>query len=396
LDRADYRQVPPRIVQVNAVYDPSAESPDALLDGYRTLTELSSALRAAGADVHVVQRFRTSANVARDDVPYTFVADTEAPWLAALESSRAVVDAVKAARPEVVHANGLIFPALVANLRGALDPTVAIVAQHHGGLFPDLGWGPLGAWRRSTWRSNLAQADAVSFTTEDQADDWRRDGILGDQHVLGIVESGTRMAALPLDRARAVSGLRGSPLILWVGRLTANKDPIAVLDGLDLALPHLPQTARVAMVYSNDTMHAEVSARIAKSDLLRDRIDRVGVVAASEMPAYYSSADIFISGSRDEGSGYALVESMACGLAPVVTDIPSFRKIVGTCGNRWEAGNAEACAAALIHLCSGDLAKARAEAREHYQRELTWPAIAEQTVGAYRSLIERRRPAAKP
>src|SRR4249920_1387759 len=150
--------MPPRIVQVNAVYDPSADTPDALLDRYPTLTGLGSALRNAGADVSVVQRFRASARIVRDGVTYDLVADTEPPWLPALESSRALVQAVTAARPEVVHVNGLIFPALVANLRIALEPGTAIVVQHHGGSFPDLGWGPLGAWRRNTWRNNLAHA----------------------------------------------------------------------------------------------------------------------------------------------------------------------------------------------------------------------------------------------
>jgi glycosyltransferase involved in cell wall biosynthesis len=382
--------VSPRIVQVNAVYDPSADAPDALLDRYPTLTGLSSALRNAGGDVHVVQRFRASARIVRDGVTYELVADTEPPWLPALESSRAVVEAVKASKPEVVHVNGLIFPALVANLRSALAPDTAIVVQHHGGSFPDLGWGPLGAWRRNTWRNNLAHADAFSFTSDEQADDWRRAGILGDQRVLGIVESGTHMSPLPLDRARAASGLRGSPLILWVGRLTANKDPLTVLDGLDLALPHL-RDARVAMIYGNDTMHAEVSARIARSDVLRERVTRVGKVGFDDMPAFYSSADIFISGSLDEGSGYSLIESMACGLAPVVTDIPAFRGIAGKCGVRWEAGNSAACAAALLHLCAGDLPRARAEARQQFERELCWPAIATQTLGAYQTVLDGRR-----
>jgi len=382
--------MPPRIVQVNAVYDPSAATPDALLDRYPTLTGLSSALRKAGADVHVVQRFRAAARTVRDGVPYDMVADTEPPWLPALESSRALVQAVTALKPDVVHVNGLIFPALVANLRSAIEPGTAIVVQHHGGSFPHLGWGPLGAWRKNTWRNHLAHADAFSFTSEEQADDWRRAGILGDQRVLGIVESGTHMSPLPLDRARAASGLRGSPLIVWVGRLTANKDPLTVLDGLDLALPSLGE-ARVAMIYSNDTMHAEVSARIARSDLLRERVTRVGKVAFEEMAAFYSSADIFISGSLDEGSGYSLIESMACGLAPVVTDIPAFRGIVGKCGVRWEAGNSAACAAALLHLCAGDLPRARAEARQQFERELCWPAIAARTVSAYQSVFENRR-----
>ena len=58
------------------------------------------------------------------------------------------------------------------------------------------------------------------------------------------------------------------------------------------------------------------------------------------MPNYYSAADVFISGSHYEGSGYALIEAMSAGLVPIVTDIPSFRSIAGDCGERWQPGDA--------------------------------------------------------
>ena len=38
-------------------------------------------------------------------------------------------------------------------------------------------------------------------------------------------------------------GATGDPLILWVGRLTTNKDPLTVLDGLERALPQMPNGA---------------------------------------------------------------------------------------------------------------------------------------------------------
>ena len=47
------------------------------------------------------------------------------------------------------------------------------------------------------------------------------------------------------------------------------------------------------------------------------------------MPNYYGAADVFVSGSHSEGSGYALIEAMSAGVVPVVTDIPSFRAIAG-------------------------------------------------------------------
>ncbi len=379
---------PLRVVQVNAVYDASAGSPEALLDHFHTLTGLSDALSAAGASVAVVQRFSAAATVTRGDVAYSFVSDPEPAWLPARSSSRTVVDAVAARRPDLVHVNGLMFPSLVADLRQTLDPKVAIIVQHHGGSFPSFGWGPLGTWRRAQWRRDLRSIDAVSFTAAEQAEVWREAGMLGDQQVLGLLESSTTMTQVPRDRARAASNLRGSPLLLWVGRLTPNKDPLTVLDGLDLALPHLPD-ARFAMIYQEDTMHAQVSARIARSEVLRGRVIRIGRVPHDQMAAFYSSADILISGSHDEGSGYAVIEAMACGVAPVVTDIPSFRAIAGASGRRWTPGDASALAAALRDLCDSGVAAARVIARQRFERELSWPAIAAKTLHLYGEVVER-------
>src|SRR5450759_4344953 len=43
------------------------------------------------------------------------------------------------------------------------------------------------------------------------------------------------------------------------------------------------------------------------------------------MEAIYNSADFLLQASRREFSGCAVLEAMACGVIPVVTDIPSFR-----------------------------------------------------------------------
>lgn len=379
-----------RIVQVNAVYDPQLRTPDALLDRYTTLTDWSTSIAKAGASVLAMQRFSANAKVVRDGITYEFVTDDQPPWMSTSGAPSSLVDAVVRAQPDVVHVNGLIFPALVAALRRALPHHVAIVVQHHGGEFPVRGSGPVGMWRRRAWRQGLDAADACSFTAGDQAQAWREAGVLGQQHVIEIVEAGTRMRQVPRERARTATGLSGAPLILWVGRLTANKDPLTVLDGLDVALPLL-HDARVALVFSEEMLGDRVRERITSSAILRDRVSMIGRVPHDEIANYYGAADVFVSGSHAEGSGYALIEAMACGLVPVVTDIPSFRTIAGAAGVLWPAGNAAAFSSALLDACSRDLAAERETVQRQFAALLSWEAIASRTVTAYRDIVERRR-----
>src|SRR5689334_112101 len=108
-----------RIVQVNAAYDPSIKTADALLDSYHTLTEWSVALRNAGATVSVVQRFHTAATVTRDGITYEFVVDRDPPWLSTTGAPQEFVAAVGKCDADLIHVNGLIFPQLVNAIRAA-------------------------------------------------------------------------------------------------------------------------------------------------------------------------------------------------------------------------------------------------------------------------------------
>lgn len=382
-----------RIVQANAVYDRAFKTPAALLDAYRTLTEWSDAVAGAGAKVTVVQRFHAAASVEQHGIPYQFVADKHTPWLSATDAPKAFIDAIAAQTPDVVHVNGLIFPAIVATLRKALGSKTAIVAQHHGGEFPIRGGGMFGWWRRRQWRNGLAAADAVSFTSLEQAEPWRAADVLGEQRIIEIVEASTRLRTVDRDRARKAINVSGSPIILWVGRLTTNKDPLTVIDGLERVL-HSLGDAHVVMVFGDDTLLPAVEERVRASNVLASRVILVGRVAHEEMPNYYGAADVFISGSHSEGSGYALIESMAAGVVPVVTDIPSFRAIAGDCGQRWQPGDSQQLAAALQRVLSADLAAERLRVRERFARDLSWEAIGRRTVSEYQAVRIRRNPSA--
>ncbi|HEX8031859.1 MAG TPA: glycosyltransferase family 4 protein [Vicinamibacterales bacterium] len=379
-----------RIVQANAVYDSSAKTPDELLGMYRTLTEWSVAVAGSGAAVSVVQRFHSPAQIERDGIHYEFVADAERPWLSTKAAPEAFIKAIARQTPDVVHVNGLIFPKLVAGIRAALGSRTAIVVQHHGGEFPIRGSGLVGMFQRRDWLRGLAAANAISFTARDQVEPWISAGVIGKQRILEIIEASTTMRVVSRERARPAVGVTGGPVILWVGRLTTNKDPLAVLDGLEMALPQLPG-AQVLMVFGDDTLLESVEQRVRQSEVLRTAVAFHSRVAHEEMPNFYGAADVFVSGSHSEGSGYALIEAMAVGVVPVVTDIPSFRAIAGNCGRRWTPGDSAGLAAALVGTLSEDLAAARLAVKEQFERVVSWSAIADRTVREYLSVLEDAR-----
>jgi glycosyltransferase involved in cell wall biosynthesis len=251
--------------------------------------------------------------------------------------------------------------------------------------------------RLRIWRAGLRSADGFICTTAAQSEPWRAAGLLGPrQPIYEVVEAGRPVHPLPREPARAASGVRGEPALLWVGHLDANKDPLTVLEGFERSLQLLPG-ARLTMVYVGETLLPRIRARLAAAPALAERVELRGQVPYEAMPAYFSAADMFVSGSWREGSGYALIEALICGAVPVVTDIPSFRALThdavggGRYGALWPAGDAGALAAALARLGQSDLSAQREQIAEYAARELSWDAIGRRALSVYAEVLARRR-----
>ena len=381
-----------RVVAVNLAYDAEVASAAALLRRYLTLAGWSRAMTRAGASVQVVQRFAADDIVDADGVGYMLVGDgppgRPGPW----EEFVRVLDAVRRAAPVLVHVNGLMFPGMVRALRAAL-PRAAIVLQDHSGWRPRVPVWPLNRRTSARWAAAFRDADACTFTAAVLAAPWHAVGLPPDMPVLEIPEASTELRPLPRAEAARATGIAADPALLWVGRLDANKDPLTVLDALDAAFPLLPR-ARCWMVYPDSADARGVRRRIDRSPLLRERVTLVGAVAHDRLASDYSAADIFVSGSHHEGSGYALLEAMACGVVPCVTDIPAFRALLGPSGARWAPGDAAACARALVTLAHGNVRESRERVRQRFDEALSWDEVGRRTLAAYRGIAARRGAAA--
>lgn len=367
------------LVQVNYAFDNTLRDPDALLERYATLTGWAEAVRDAGADRSaVVQQFSRAARVVRNGIEYVFV------------EGGGVGRAAAALAPDVAHVNGLGFAARTWRLRRALSASAAIVVQNHSDTGP-MGRAPL---LRLVGAATRGAVDAFLFAAAAHVERWRRAGFIGPhQRTYEVMEASTALEPMPRARAEAISGLRGAPAILWVGRLNANKDPLTVVEAFERALPSLPN-ATLTMLYGAADLARDVGARIDRHPALRDRVRLIGAVAHHDIAAYYSAADLFVVGSHHEGSGYSLIEALACGVAPVVTDIPTFRLLTadGAVGALWRPGDSTDCARAMVAAASRDLSGERALVRAHFADAFSWPAIGRRALAIYRAVVDARHP----
>jgi glycosyltransferase involved in cell wall biosynthesis len=379
-----------RLAIVNSVWDPRIPTAEALLDQYATLTGWAEAALAAGCEsVVVCQRFSTRGDAVRGGVTYRFRSDrgTPNPGMSFAKAD-GVVSSATAARPDVVHVNGPLHPSLVRRLRGALPKRAAIVVQDHGGLDP----AHLSLPRRLAIRRGLAAADALFVSSRGHAEAWRESGAAPKGLAIDeVMEASTTMTPVARDEARRASGVEGSPAVLWVGRLNANKDPLTVLRGFAQFAGRLP-TARLTMVYGAADLLPEAQCEIARTPALQARVRLIGHVSHDLLSSYYSAADVFVLGSHAEGSGYAAIEAMACGAIPVVTDIPSFRALTGggRIGALWTPGEPSSLADALANVGARPLAREREATRARFESAFTWRAIGRRAVEIYQRAIDAR------
>jgi glycosyltransferase involved in cell wall biosynthesis len=376
-----------RVAIVNPVWDARAASPAATLDRFTTLTGWATAVSAAGAAVSVFQRFPAEAVERVGDIDYAFVADAGPPapprWW---RGWTALSGAVAKADPDIVHINGVVFPEWLRACRARLPPRVKIVAQDHG------GWHPVRAsWASRRWvRRGLAELDGVLVSSKGHIAEWRAEHVVPRRvRMVDVMESSVDMHPVDYEIARGRTRTSGSPAVLCVGRLTKDKDPLTVLRGFSLLL-HRHPAATLTCVFHDGALEPALRRAAQGDPLLKRAVRLIGAVPHCEMAAYYSAADFFVSGSHLEGSGYAAMEAMACGAAPVVTDIPSFRALSGhgRVGAIWKPGDAESLADALARVAAEPRVALRAQVRGRFAQALSWQAVGCRAVAIYRDLCK--------
>ena len=375
------------VLHLNYAYEPVYDG-EALLVRFPTLTQLCEAQTRAGLQVTVLQRFWRDDDIQLNGVCYQLRYDGARAALAARPWTFLphLHQIARRTQPDIVHVNGLVFPTQVLQLRHWLGKDTPIVVQHHGER-------PTSWKMRWLQRHCLFAADGYLFTAEAIAAEWRTQGVIrAGQSVLEVIEGSCHFAPVQKTLARRNATLPGNPAILWVGRLHERKDPLSVLAGFALAQTSLPD-AHLTMIYNAAPLLPQVQAQIDQSPGLRSRVHLMGALPHHALPNWYSAADLFITGSPAEGSNYALIESMACGTFAVCSDIPANRKVIdqGRYGELYAVGDAQACAAAIIRAVSRSQSVPTSDIRTHFERNLSWSAIAQQSQQAYQKLITAKR-----
>jgi glycosyltransferase involved in cell wall biosynthesis len=357
-----------------AIVMPPATSadPEQTLDGWPSVVHQAKALREhAGLDVMVACRTTLApATVQRDGVTYRF-----------MSTDSVLVREVAQWNPDVVHVHGFGFTRLNLRLGRALHRQAAIVLQHHG---------ETPGRRRTVLAHRIVRrfVDGYLFTGAKfgQAQPFIDRGMV--RETAACYEVLEAASTLPSDSvgSAAPARLAGTPCVLWVGRLIESKDPLAAVAAFAQAAAGELRDAHLHLLATDRSLEPQVRAAIAALGDLGEHVHIHDPVSASEMQSWYQAADIVLSTSWREGSGYALIEAITEGCVPVVTGIPSHRAIVGELIGTFAPGDAPA-AAQLMGIASRT---SRELVAKHANQTLTWQAVARQLEQAYKLALYSR------
>jgi len=182
--------------------------------------------------------------------------------------------------------------------------------------------------------------------------------------------------------------------LLWIGHLNRNKDPLTILRAVQIARAELPGL-QLWCAFVDSPLLGEVEELLRSDPALAAAVHLLGRVPHHRVETLCRACDFLVSGSRSEGSGYALIEALACGLQPIVSDIPSFRALTGE-GNVGElaaVGDARGFADAIVRQARGPAEARRRRVRAHFDRHLSFEMVGAKLVAAYSALAGRRAPA---
>lgn len=122
-----------------------------------------------------------------------------------------------------------------------------------------------------------------------------------------------------------------------------------------------------------------------------DNIVFVGEQSGRKLEALFSHAALFVQPSEDEGLSLALLEAMAYGLLPIVSNIPANMEAIQNGTGVWFENKSVEGLRELIAFYANRIDEAKAigqKAKTRAEEEYSWDGIARRTLEAYQEMFQ--------
>lgn len=132
----------------------------------------------------------------------------------------------------------------------------------------------------------------------------------------------------PQDKSKARKKLNFSlseKIIIFIGRINSQKDPDLCLEAFRIVKGRFSESR--LLIVGEGEMMPKIKDKIKKFNL-QECVTLVGVIPHNHLPELVNCADLSILSSRWEGMPRCVLESLACGVPVVSTDVGDVNKVV--------------------------------------------------------------------
>lgn len=303
------------------------------------IREVSTALCDAGHDVTIVAG---DAPASRSGCEPAVEMDSRAklflfPARSALEWRLHYYSALKAwldenaGRLDVVDIQGVWSFTAVHAARACIDAAVPYVLTPHGQM---AAWD----WRKKYWRKSALfalllrnvwkTAAAIRFLSDGEAFGSKIDphgrAVVIPSWVDGGVERGAKDGAADVRRKLMIPG--GASVVMFLGRITAQKGVLEILEAFD-RLWHRRRETLLLLVGPMDGAYGNQITKKIRELPSGPNVRLLGPAYDERKFELLSAASVFITLSKNEGLPIAALEAMRSGLPVVLTDRANFPEV---------------------------------------------------------------------
>lgn len=197
------------------------------------------------------------------------------------------------------------------------------------------------------------------------------------QEVLNGVDTQKFSPQMKKESIRNRWHVAGAPLVICFRAFRPVYNVEMVIKTIPLVLSQLPEAK---FIIGGDGRLGDYLKSLASSLRVSDAVRFTGFIPYDEVPEYLASSDVYVSTSFSDSTSLSLQEAMACGLAPIVTDLPANREWItdGENGFIVPINDIQVLADKIVYLLKNDevrrkfgrLGREIIQTRAEYQREM--------------------------
>ncbi len=202
-----------------------------------------------------------------------------------------------------------------------------------------------------------------------------------------VIYEGVNPALRPVEDPATISHARAHyaknrRFILFLSTIEPRKNLIRLIDALR-ALHLRGFNHRLLIAGRTGWLYQDVFAHLRKTGM-QDRVDLLGFVPDSDLPALMAAADAFVFPSLYEGFGLGPLEAMACGAPVVASNTSSLPEILGDAALYVNPTDTADIAVGIERVLTNPELRAELRARGLAQAaKFSWERAARETLGVY-------------